>query len=387
MSPRLYTRRVLLKGAAGLSLSVPFGPLGSSRGLADGAALKHPMIERSSRPLNYETPLDAFTTRITPIERFFVRNHFDLPTIDRASWRLDVGGLVDKPLVLALSDLERMKQVTVEAVLQCSGNGRGLFVPPVAGVQWQRGAAGNARWTGPRLRDVLQLAGPKKGARHIELQGHESPVHEKTPRFIRGIPLAKGLHEDTIIALRMNDLPLPLAHGLPARLVVPGWVADDWIKWLARLSLLPDEPKGFFYETAYRFPVTPGAPGAPIPPEQMQTMQQLVVKSLVATPANGSVLPPGRATVRGVAFSGERAIERVEVSVDGGRTWRKAALESGGRYGFTMFELGFEAAPGKMRILSRATDDAGAVQPATPAWNPSGYLYNAVDGVDVEVRT
>jgi sulfite oxidase len=344
------------------------------------------MLERASRPLNYETPLDAFATRITPIDRFYIRNHFDLPNVDAASWRLSIEGLVDKPLTLALGDLEKLEQVTVEAVLQCAGNGRGLFVPQVPGVQWQRGAVGNARWTGPRLKDVLALAHPKKGARFLELQGHERPVLDKTPKFIRGIPLAKGMQQDTIIALRMNDKPLPMAHGLPARLVVPGWVADDWMKWLARIALLADEPKGFFYETAYRFPTTPGAPGAAVPPDKMQPMQQLVVKSLIATPTDQSVLLPGRATVRGVAFSGEHGIKKVEVSIDGGTSWKAAHLESGGRYGFTVFELVFDAKPGKLRILSRASDGAGAVQPATPVWNPSGYLYNAIDGVDVEVR-
>jgi len=386
MSPGMYTRRALLKGAAGLSLAAPFLSLRSRLAIADGAVLNHPMIERTARPLNYEAPLDALGTRITPIDRFFLRNHFDLPSIDAASWRLTINGLVDRPLVLALPDLEKMKQVTVEAVLQCSGNGRGLFIPHVGGVQWQRGAVGNARWTGPRLADVLALAVPKKEGRHLELQGHERPVLDKTPRFIRGIPMAKGMHGDTIIALRMNDRPLPMAHGLPARLVVPGWVGDDWMKWLARVTVLPEEPKGFWYETAYRFPITPGAPGAPIPAEQMRPMQELVVKSLIAAPADGSVLQPGRVTVRGVAFSGEHGIKKVEVSVDGGGTWKSAALEPGGRYGFTMFEIAFEAKPGKLRILSRATDDAGAVQPATPTWNPAGYLYNAVDGIDVEVR-
>jgi sulfite oxidase len=388
MSGPPYTRRDLLKGMAGLSLSAPFLGWLTTPGSAhaESSALKHPMIERSARPLNYETPVGALGTRITPVDRFYIRNHFDHPSLDAASWRLSIDGLVDKPIVLALADLEKMKQVTVEAVLQCAGNGRGLFVPHVAGVQWQRGAVGNARWTGPRLRDVLALAHPKKEARYLELQGHERPVLEKTPRFIRGIPVAKGVHEDTIIALRMNDVPLPMAHGLPARLVVPGWVADDWMKWLARVTLLPDEPKGFFYETAYRYPTTPGAPGAPVAPENLATMQQLVVKSLIAAPAAGGVLPPGRATVRGAAFSGEHGIKKVDVSVDGGATWKAARLEAGGRYGFTMFELDFDAAPGKLRILSRATDDAGAVQPPTPVWNPAGYLHNAIDGVDVEVR-
>lgn len=377
-----FSRRTFLQGAGALAIAAPF-----SRAFADGA-LAHPMIERTARPMNYESPLDAFATRVTPIERFYIRNHFDVPMVDAATWRLRIEGLVDKPLELGLADLEKLKQVTVEAVLQCAGNGRGLFVPHVAGVQWQRGAVGNARWTGPRLRDVLALAKPKAAAAHLELQGADRSVLEATPKFIRGIPFAKGIHEDTIVALKMNDARLPQAHGFPARLVVPGWVADDWMKWLSRIAVLDAEPKGFFYETAYRFPASPGAPGAAVPADQMKPMTQLVVKSLIAAPAARSVLAPGRVTVQGVAFAGEQRVAKVDVSIDGGATWAAAKLTDtgGGTYGFTMFEHAFDARPGKLRIVSRATDAGGAVQPAAPVWNPAGYLYNAIDGVDVEVR-
>lgn len=380
------SRRALLKAAGALSLAAPLGSLLPRRAYATGGRLVHPMIERTSRPLNYETPLDAFLTRITPVERFYIRNHFDVPNLEAGRWRLEVEGLVDKPLSLALGDLERLKQVTVEAVLQCAGNGRGLLVPHVAGVQWERGAVGNALWTGPRLRDVLALARPRSEARYVELQGGDRSVLEQTPRFIRGIPLAKAMHEDTIIALRMNGVALPLLHGFPARLVVPGWVADDWMKWLSRISLSANEPQGFFYQTAYRFPVAPVAPGTPVPPEMMVPMKGLVVKSLIASPVHQSVVPPGRLMVKGVAFSGEHRLTKVEISVDGGASWKRARLEAGGRYGFSLFELTFEASPGKLRLLSRASDESGAVQPSTPVWNPSGYLYNAIDGVDVEVR-
>lgn len=379
--------RHLLRGVTGGAAGLALMPgLLARRAHAEGAREgQGGLIEMTGRPLNLETPADVFTSRLTPMDRFYVRNHFDMPQIDPSTWKLNVGGAVDTPLALTLADLERMPQVTVEAVLQCAGNGRALFSPRVPGVQWRTGAMGSARWTGVRLADVLKRVRPRVEAAFVELQGAERPALATTPAFIRGIPIAKALHEDTLIALRMNDVPLPHIHGGPARLVVSGWVADDWIKWIERIELRPDQPRGFFYEKAYRFPVSPGAPGAAV--AQTRPMDALVVKSLVGAPAAGAVLGPGRQTVLGVAFSGGgNGITQVDVSLDGGKTWKAAALDSGGRYGFTVFSLSFDARPGPLSIRSRATDSSGAVQPIAPVWNPAGYLYNAIDGVDVEVR-
>lgn len=378
-NPAGFRRRELLVGAG---LALAGAPLLAGRSLAAEG-----LLERTARPPNLEAPLDVFTTRITPIEQFYMRNHFDLPAadaVDPSRWRLSIEGLVEAPLSLTLADLEAMPQVTVEAVLQCSGNGRGLFAPRVAGVQWAKGAMGNARWTGVRLADLIARTKPRAEAKFIEMQGSDRPALPATPAFIRGIPVAKALHKDTIVALRMNDVALPLAHGAPARLVVPGWVADDWMKWLTRVSVRADEPKGFFYEKAYRFPVEPGAPGAPV--TATKSMERMVVKSIIGAPG-GPVLAPGRHEVKGVAFSGEAGIARVDVSVDGGATWKKAALESGGAYGFSVFTLPFEAKAGAVRVMSRATDTRGAVQPDAPVWNAAGYLHNAIDVVDLEVRS
>jgi DMSO/TMAO reductase YedYZ molybdopterin-dependent catalytic subunit len=353
---------------------------------ADGGGY---FLEMSSRPANYESVRDTFTQRVTPIERFYIRNHFDIPVGDiSATWKLELKGLVDKPATFTVADLEKMKQVTVEAVLQCAGNGRGLFTPRVPGVQWRWGAMGNAEWTGVRLADLLAKAGVQKAAQHVQLQGMERPTLPQTPPFIRGIPIAKALHPDTLIALRMNGQPLAPQHGFPARLVVPGWVADDWIKWLTTIELSADEPKGFWYETGYRFPVTPGAPGQAVPPDQTRPMTKLFVKSVIGSVSPGDVIPPGSHELVGVAFSGEAKIKTVDVTVDGGTTWKPAKLDAhDSAYGFRLFRYAWNAAPGKARIGSRATDTAGATQPLEPVWNPGGYLYNAIDFADVEVKS
>ena len=355
---------------------------------ADGAG--H-LYELASRPANYESARDTFTMRITPLERFYIRSHFDLPAGDPATWaqtwKLEIKGLVAKPLSLSLADLEKMKQTTVEAVLQCAGNGRGLFQPRVPGVQWRWGAMGNAEWTGVRFADVLAAAGATKDAKFVQLQGMERPTLETTPAFIRGIPIAKALHPDTLIALRMNGQPLAPHHGYPARLVVPGWVGDDWVKWLSTVEVRADEPKAFFYETAYRFPEKLGAVGQAVPADQTKPMTKLVVKSQLGSISEGDVLEPGPQELVGVALSGEARIKKVEVTVDGGATWQAAKLDGkDSSYGFRVFRHAWKATPGTYKIGSRATDSTGATQPVEPAWNPAGYLYNAIELVTVEVR-
>jgi sulfite oxidase len=342
------------------------------------------LLELSPRPENYETPVELLVDRITPLDRFYIRSHFDRPKVDLSTWKLSIGGLTGKPRDFTLADLEKLEQVTIEAVLQCAGNGRGLFRPRMPGVQWMKGAMGNAEWTGVRVRDLLRAASPKKEAKHLELRGADVPLL-KTPPFVRGIPIEKALHPDTLIALKMNGKPLPPAHGAPARIVVPGWVGDDWVKWITNLTLLAEEPKGFYYEKAYRYPITPGAPGEAVPPEKTQPMTQLPVKSVIALAAR-SQLPAGSQEIRGVAFSGEASIAKVEVSLDGGAFTPAALDEKPTKYGWRVWSAKLDLAPGKHVIRSRATDENGAAQPETAVWNPPGYLHNAIDSVEIEAR-
>lgn len=342
------------------------------------------LIERSPRPQNYETPIEVFSQRITPTESFYIRSHFDTPTIDLEKWRLTVDGL--EPGQLSLSVLLQMPHTTVEAVLQCAGNGRGMMRPRVPGVQWMRGAMGNATWRGVRLRDILARTGVGPEMKHLVVSGYDRPTLPATPPFVRSIPIARALDANTLVATHMNGHPIPLAHGGPARLVVPGWVGDDWVKWLERITPSPEEAKGFFFEKGYRFPDPPGAPGEPVPPERMHPMTTLNVKSVIARPRDGAVEPIGPCTVTGVAFS-NTAIKMVEVSIDG-TTWKRAKLESAtSPYGFRVFEAEVKLKkPGRVRISARATDESGAVQPVDAVWNPSGYLHNAIDLVEIEVR-
>jgi DMSO/TMAO reductase YedYZ molybdopterin-dependent catalytic subunit len=348
---------------------------------------------RVSRPLDAETPVREFVSWLTPNDRFFVRSHFGPPAgdqIDPASWRLHVTGLVERPLTLSLDDLKQFPEVTVAAVLQCSGNGRAFFRPRVPGVQWERGAVGNARWTGVRLADVLARAEAQPAARHVQLQGADRPVATNVPLFIRSIPIGKALHPDTLLAYRMNDAPLPLLHGAPLRVIAPGWMADACLKWLTTITVSAEEAKGYYMETAYRHPVRRVEPGASVSPREMKPVEAMIVKSLIADPAAGAVGGPGPVMIRGVAWTGEnRRITRVEVSVDDGRTWLPARLTGDDLpYAWRSWQLIWQSAgAGSVELLCRATDDEGATQPMASPWNPSGFLWNGWDRVRVEVRS
>jgi sulfite oxidase len=361
-------RRAFLHGA---SAAFALGFTGRASGLDE-------LVRQGPSPQNLATPIEYFDRLITPTQVFFVRSHFGPPALDRAR-KLTVGGLVKTPLALSVDDLRALPEVTLTAVLECAGNGRSLMVPSVPGVQWVHGAMGQATWTGVRLRDVLAKAGVAPDATHLILGGADAPPKPTVPAFVRSIPMARALDPSTLVAYRMNGEPLTLAHGAPLRLVVPGWAGDHWVKWLTSLHLQKEEATGFFMQTAYRFPITPGPPGAPVPPDQTRPLTTLPVRSLIARPLEESKTPPGLQEIVGIAFSGESAIARVELSLDGGATWQAAKLEGEGAAGrWQVFRHRFEQkARARVTAIARATDKRGNVQPERPIWNPSGYFWNA----------
>jgi DMSO/TMAO reductase YedYZ molybdopterin-dependent catalytic subunit len=342
------------------------------------------MLQVNGYAIDAETPLDALTTYLTPNDLFFVRHHWNPMYPDPRRWTLAVDGEVERPLELTLAELKKLPRAEATCVLQCAGNGRGLFRPPVPGVQWRYGAVGNARWRGARVRDVLERAGVKAGARHLHTFGSDKPP-EKVPPFHRSLEIEKAI-SDGIIAWEMNGAPLPALHGAPARLVVPGWAGEHWMKWLTRLSPQAEPQTGFYMDTAYRFPERPGEPGAPVPPEQMRPLTELTVKSNI-TQAPSRVRAGTTSEIRGFAFSGAPGVARVEISEDGGETWKDAVLDPRQNpWAWRLWSFRWQAkTPGRATLHARATDSRGAIQPREPVWNPSGYLYNAWHSVDVEV--
>jgi DMSO/TMAO reductase YedYZ molybdopterin-dependent catalytic subunit len=349
---------------------------------------KRPLILHNDRPEDLETPVRYYDTWLTPVDVFYVRQHIPRPApIDAGGYRLAVNGMVSKPLNLTLADLQRLPQQTIPATLECSGNGRAFFRPQVPGIQWSRGAVGNAEWSGPRVSDVLALAGADNAAPFLEIDGADIGVGG-TPDFIRSMAMKKAMDPSTVLALRMNGQPIPDIHGFPARLIVPGWCGASFVKWVTRLSPAAARHNGFFMNPAYRFPKTAVAPGGAANAADLEPIEGMPVKSTITAPEDQAAVALGPIVIRGFAWAGEEAIERVEVSTDGGSRWSDAELSPQKlRFAWRLFQLRWQPAnPGYYTILSRATDSSGRVQPVVPLWNPSGYLYNAIDRVGVKVE-
>jgi len=349
------------------------------------------MILRSFRFVDLETPVEYFNTWLTPVPHFFVRNHMHEPSeLDAKDWRLSLGGEVEKSLTLSLADLAKLETHSIVNTLECAGNGRSLHRPQVPGVQWGKGAVSTARFSGPRLRDVLQRAGVKSAGKHVMFRGLDE-VPGKVPPFIRSIPIEKALDPDTLIATHMNGSPLTKHHGFPARALVPGWIGAASCKWLTEIKVVETEFAGNFMSPAYRFPNQPVQPGDAVKPEDTHPLTALSVKSVISGPSDGARVKTetktGKVIVHGAAWAGESDIAKVEISTDGAANWSPAKLGyEQAHYAWRLWSYDWKPAKvGDYTILSRATDNQGRTQPSTAVWNPSGYLYNAVDQVKIHV--
>ncbi|HEY6346039.1 MAG TPA: molybdopterin-dependent oxidoreductase [Bryobacteraceae bacterium] len=354
----------------------------------DGAeAVKRDMLVRSVRPQDLEMPLSGFADSITPVEYFFVRTHVYAPAVKLNDWRLRVEGEVSSPVSLTLDDLRQLPATELVAVLECAGNGRSFYEPTVAGIQWSTGAAGNGRWRGVRLADVLKHAGLKSTSAHILFDGADVPIGAMAD-FQRTIPVKKALDQNTLLAFELNGAPLPTQHGFPLRAVVPGWAGDSWMKWVTTVRVLDKEFDGWWMKNAYRHPGKAVPPGAVIPQDAMKPLESLRVKSVIASPADRSQIEAGKATmIRGAAWSGEGGpVTAVDVSVDAGRSWRATRLIGPStRYGWRQWEFPWMPSnEGYYTLMARARDTSGDSQPLVQEWNPSGYLWNVAPRVGID---
>jgi sulfite dehydrogenase (cytochrome) subunit A len=354
---------------------------------------KTDLILLTARPPQLETPMKYFDRTITPNDAFFVRYHvFPVPTrVDLDTWRLKIGGSVESPMELSMEDLKtKFERVTVTAVAQCSGNSRGRFSPRVNGGQWGDGAMGCAEWAGVRLRDVLNKAGVRKEAVEVLFNGLDKPAFPSVPDFVKSLEVSRILDDPNIlIAYQMNSESLPMLNGFPARVVVPGWYADHWVKNLTEITVLDKPNDNFWTKTAYRIPdnfcgcVEPGSS-----PLHTIPINRLKVRSFIAAPANDTRVPRGRPVrLKGIAFDGGYGISEVQISDDGGNRWLR--VELGKDHGpFAFREWTADWTPprvGDYRISVRAFNPIGESQSATPLWNPAGYQRNVIEQIEVHV--
>jgi DMSO/TMAO reductase YedYZ molybdopterin-dependent catalytic subunit len=353
---------------------------------------KLPLIKKTFRPPNFETPIQYFRTPITQNRAFFVRYHLaGIPEVSAKDWALSVGGdSAERELKLTLAQLKKdLKPAQVTAVCQCSGNRRGLFEPHVAGVEWGVGAMGNAVWKGVRLKDVLAKAGVKAGALEVVFDGADHPPLEKTPDFVKSLPLEVAMDENTLIAFEMNGQPLPHWNGFPARLVVPGWTGTYWVKQLASVKVVSQPEKNFWMSTAYRLPK--GRFKTPSFKSQVAAANEpittMVVNSLITSLKTGQQLRRGQPlVVNGIAWDGGSGIAKVEVSTNGA-DWREAKLGKDlGRFSFREFSLSTPTREaGSHVVMARATSRAGETQVNELIHNPAGYHHNVIQRIYVEV--
>ena len=350
--------------------------------------IKTGMNVLSKRPEDLEMPLSGFADYITPIEHFFVRTHVYVPTVNLNDWRLSVDGEVATPLTLTMDELKKLPSVEMVSVVECAGNGRAFVDPPVPGLQWTNGSVGNGRWRGVRLADVLKRAGIKDSGKEVLFNGADVPIGTMQD-FRRSITAKKALDSNTLLAYEMNGVTLPVKHGFPLRVVAPGWASDSWVKWLTDITVLDKEFDGFWMKNAYRRPDHPIAPGSAMAPEKMVPVTSLRVKSVIASPIDGANVRLGDSfNVHGVAWSGDKGpVTSVDVSTDGGRTWKPAGLGADkSQFGWRQWSFSFRPdRESYYNVMARAKDASGDTQPLVEEYNPSGYGWNVVQTVGLNV--
>jgi DMSO/TMAO reductase YedYZ molybdopterin-dependent catalytic subunit len=398
------TRRRALEaaGIAGLSLlasplqaeglvdfHVPGGP--SQRKLTDAYPQKRGMVLQRSSPPWLETPFETFDKGVfTPNDQHFVSWHYaDFPSEpDLDAFRLVVRGHVNRPLSLSVRELlDDFPRIELAAVAQCAGNSRMYMQPRIAGAQWANGSMSNAVWTGIPLKAVLDRASPKAGAAQVRFGGMDNVIVPESPKFLKSLDIDHAGDGEVMIAFAMNGEQLPLLNGFPFKLVVPGWCAVYWIKMLNDIEVLDRPDNNYWTTRAYRFPttpnhsVTPGEAGFKLTP-----VTRNFPRSFITNIRSGDKVPLATPTLaRGIAFGGDRGVAKVDLSLDGGKTWLPTELgKDEGKYSFRRWQTNFTvAAPGDYTLTVRCTNTNGEAQPAGPIWNPAGYMRNTVESTTV----
>ncbi len=388
----LAAMTALVGGAIPFHRNMPLGLIPVALADADVVEGKDGLTVLNDRPVSAETPAHLLDDEVTPTSRHFVRNNGIPPyEVDAATWSLTVDGLVDTPLKLTTADLKsRFEVVTKRLVIECGGNGRAMFNPPARGNQWTYGAVGCSEWTGVRLSDVLKAAGVKDTAIYTAHEGadmHLSGSEDKQP-ISRGMPIAKAMRGDSLIAFGENGGDIHPMNGAPLRLVVPGWPGSCSQKWLTRIWLrdvVHDGPK--MTGTSYRVPSYPVAPGTKVPKKDFRIIEAMPVKSLITHPATGAQAGQRTFEVRGHAWAGDTTVQAVDISYDFGATWQRANLNAPANDGAWQRWRSEVTLPqaGYYEIWARATDAHGTSQPFGINWNPKGYLNNSFHRVAVTV--
>jgi DMSO/TMAO reductase YedYZ molybdopterin-dependent catalytic subunit len=397
----MLNRRQTLQGLGGTALALGISPISAATRISlpfeNGERplvkypQKRPLIRLTTRPPQLETPFSVFDEGIlTPNDAFFVRYHLaDIPLeIDPATYRLTIGGKVEKPLSLSLTDLKtQFDPVEIVAVNQCSGNSRGFVAPRVGGGQLGHGAMGNARWKGVGLKDVLDRAGVMAGAREVTFNGLDKPVTPIMPDFVKALSMDHARDRDVMLAYAMNGEDLPFLNGFPLRLIVPGYYGTYWVKHLSEIQVVEQAFDGFWMKSAYRVPdngcacIEPGT----IAPATVP-ISRFSVRSFITSVVDGAKVKAGSdLLIKGIAFDSGYGITDVLLSTDGGQSWTGTQLDEDlGRFSFRGWRTTLRLPAGGHRLMVRAINRVGETQPLKALWNGPGYMYNAIETINLQ---
>lgn len=401
------SRRNVLKGVGMATVGASLAPAGAA--LAQGTAPAAPkgpkllemegkakLIVLGDKPLNAETPAEMTDDDVTPIDKFFIRNNGLVPDApaDAKAWKIKIDGEVDKPMEITLGDLmSRFPNVSYKMMLECGGNGRSFFSPEARGNQWTNGGAGCAEWTGVRLADVLKAAGVKPSAVYTGHYGADPHLSGDTtkPSISRGVPIAKAMEPHTLIVFKMNGKDLPLIHGGPVRLIVPGWAGSTSTKWLTRVWVRDKEHDGpGMGGFSYRLAKTPIVPGSKGDPKDTVILEAMPVRAVISFPADGARLASRKLDLRGHAWAGETEVKTVDISTDYGVTWKPAKVDAPpNKYAWQRFTASVDLpSAGYYEVWAKATDAKGVTQPFVAGnWNPQGYGGNPINRIRVLIAS
>ncbi len=354
---------------------------------------KKPLLLLTDRPPNLETPLKYFLKDFTPNDVFFVRWHLsNLPTqINADTFQLRVFGNVITKLALSLSDLKtKFKPYTVNALCECAGNSRNNFNPRVPGAQWTNGGMGNAKWTGVKLKDILEMAKAKSNSKFVSFNGMDAPPLPTVPDFVKSLEYNHSMDGEVMIAYEMNGEALPLLNGYPLKLVVPGWYATYWVGMLNEIKVYPNTFKGYWMDKAYLVPkgVRNGNEKPDSLAKNLVPINKLDVRSIFVSPEPGTILSTGSTNeIQGVAFDGGDGITKVEISKDSGKTWIPTKLDASlGDYSWRRWRYEFKpTAAGTYKFFVKATNAKEETQP-WHQWNRSGFMRNEIESLEIKVK-
>jgi DMSO/TMAO reductase YedYZ molybdopterin-dependent catalytic subunit len=336
---------------------------------------------------NHGMPLEALRYDLTPAGLHYLLIHYDIPAVDPASWRLTVDGRVATPLALSLDDLRARPSVTTAVTLECAGNGRARLRPRPVSQPWLVEAVGTAEWTGTPLAPLLREAGLADDALDVVFTGADHGLERGVAQdYQRGLPLDEALREEALLAYEMNGAPLPVQHGFPLRLVIPGWYGMAQVKWLCQITVQSEPFHGFQNAVAYRIATEPDEIGEPV--------TRIRPRALFIPPGHPDFmsrtrfLAPGVHELAGRTWSGRAPVIRVEVSCDGGDSWAEAELgRAVGPWAWRAWRYAWTATePGVYQLLARATDASGDTQPVDQPWNRQGMANNMTQRVTVVVE-